>query len=278
MEDEAIGGAFDVDRLAIVAALAPIGDQGVGLLLAVLESKQAAQGSFKLIEVLCQPGQLLLRFLFLLRGPREGAAPLRDIIALLIEIGPLLGDGLSELLRLRLLILEPAGSGSLFTENLRQLRFELLILLGQDIMQLLALLLPCFLVDRSEPGLMQMSLARLVHRLGPCGNLRPPIDDQQQQNQRPHGAEQHRQKGKRVDPDSLSPTFHNSRCRLAASLGERGRPCLLRLAVKRFVLCCLARPDIESIPCGARACGEQVNCRRQALDRLFECAAACKGV
>ena len=66
MEDQADGRAFDVQRPPIVAVLAPIGHQRIGVLLALAQRLQVGQGSLHLVQLRRHPRHLGLRCLGLL--------------------------------------------------------------------------------------------------------------------------------------------------------------------------------------------------------------------
>jgi hypothetical protein len=85
---------------------------------------------------------------------------------------------------------------------------ELLVLLVQQGVQGLAAALPFGLLGLRGPGIFFGLAGSGLERLGPRDRLGPPVDNQQQQDQRPHGAQEHGQKGERRYLQDLPPPPH----------------------------------------------------------------------
>jgi hypothetical protein len=160
----------------------------IRLLFAPSQLLQVAQRLLELIEVAGDSLQFFLRRLLLFRGLGQALLPPRQGSALLFQIPRFRVHGLLEMLELLLLFLDfLVRRGGLPQDGL-QLGLQLLLLPGQRIVKLLALAFPFGFVEGCQLGPASGSFhGRLLH-LRPRRDLRPAIDHQQQQDQRPHGA------------------------------------------------------------------------------------------
>jgi hypothetical protein len=221
VKDQAGPRAFDVDRLEALAALAKVGHQRVGMLVALTEHLKLAQSVFELGKLLCQAEPLFPAGLVLLVGLVQGHPPADQILAVLAEPALLLAQGLLKLAHAGLLLgqAEPGGC-DLFLEGL-ELGIQRGLLAREERVQGLSLPLPILFLDRGQLPLSSIPCRRplggtfgrafscRLHRPLPRRDPRPSVNHHQQQDQRTHGAEQHRQERKGVDLQWLAPSLHD---------------------------------------------------------------------
>jgi hypothetical protein len=219
MEDHAAGGAFDVDGPAILAAPAVIGHHRKRLLLALPGSFQVFQRLFHLQQVERHAPQRLAG-LFRLVGGLFGARAQRpqqlffglEPAALVLHFAAQLGA--------RVLFVVQAGGDLLeLFADFSHLQLYLDLLTCQLIVQNLAFPLPgraCLLLKSFAFGLLGGCPARmflsqpggftLCSGLG--GLMGLPVHDQQDQNQRPHSAQQYGQEGECRDLQLVPASSH----------------------------------------------------------------------
>jgi hypothetical protein len=194
MKDDPGCRALDVQGPAVLAAFAAIRHQRVGPLLALPCGFQLGQRLFQSLQIACQRGNFRSRCLTgLLVAPALDARRRQLLLA----------GGQLNLRRLQL----PAHSlaalldGLYFRARVRELtlgrlelRLHLLLLGRQSCMQRLGTLFPLRLVR----GLSLPQMGCGLERLGTHHGAGAPIQHQQQQNERSHGAEKHREERKSI--------------------------------------------------------------------------------
>jgi hypothetical protein len=217
VEDQTVGRALDVDGPAVVASAALVGDQGVGVLLALAGGLQLGQGAFDLVQVLGQPGQVGTGGGRLLGPVRGNSPPPGDVRLLLREIGRLGPKAGVQRVGAAVAVLHLGGQGPGPIRGRAELRPQRLVLLHDPGVQGLPPPLPFGLAGGDELGVLVLGLDQCVQGLGPRHRLGPAVDDEQEQDQRSHGAEQHRQERERRDLQDLPAAPH-----AAAPLSDAG--------------------------------------------------------
>jgi hypothetical protein len=222
MKQEAVRLAFDIHRLAIVAAFAQVRDERVSIFLALAQRFDACQRLFQLLELGGLAGQLAPRGITPLLGFRDGGLlavqdlatceqPALPDLDLVLQRGhaAFLGFDLDR----RFLHL-PFGLfhfADQFLNLVRQGRMKLFFaqlplaaVLGRHALGLGDPLVQCFVffggLGAKQGGLLLGLLQR--------GNLGAPVHDHEQEDQRAHCAQQHCQKWKRADTQCMPAPFH----------------------------------------------------------------------
>lgn len=192
MKDQSIGSAFDVERPAVVAAPALVGHQGIGLPLALTGRFQIGQGAFELGQGGGQPRQLCPRSLAHLGGLGGIGLIGGDGGLLLLQAGRFRLQSIAQLLDAGLLRLHVLVGGLGAALDGPDLGHELLGFIKELHVQGLAPALQLSGALGHGLGILGGQAGGL-QRLGPGHRFGPAIDHQQQQDQRAHGAEQHRE-------------------------------------------------------------------------------------
>jgi hypothetical protein len=202
--------ALDVQRMAVVAMLAAIGNQGIRLLLALPQGLQIGQGPFHLVQVCGHPSHLCLGSFCKLGLLRYSAAPGHELCFTLCHP---VAFALQALLQFAVTDLGSRRfdrGGFHLAANRLYLSERFLVLLLEQGVQGLAAFFPfglaagaCVLVLGGQAG-RRLFCLEAGHHFGAA------VDHQQQQDQRPHGAQEHRQEGERRNLQPLPPPFHDA--------------------------------------------------------------------
>ena len=239
MKHQRIAGAFHINRLAIGAVLAMVRHQRVGFLLAPFDRLQIVQGSFELVQFAGKAFQILLGRLFPRAGVGQHSTANGQLRAFLVQIRFLIANGLVQRDDLQFFVFEALQSGILVSQDGPELVLQFDLLLHQQLVKLANLAFPFLLIDRAGLGFLGRDLGRDLRSLGPRHHLRSAIEHQQQQDQRPHGAQKHRQEWKGVNMNVPFPAHGEkglqiAECRLQIELPDsvfQSAICILQSAI-----------------------------------------------
>ena len=167
------------------------------------------QGSFELVQLACKAFQILLGRLFPRAGVGQRSTANGQLRAFFVQIRFLITNGLVQRNDLQLFVFEALQSGILVSQDGPELVLQFDLLLHQQLVKLTNLAFPFLLIDRAGLGFLGRDLGRNFRRLGPRHHLRAAIEHQQQQDQRPHGAQKHRQEWECVNMNVPFPTHNN---------------------------------------------------------------------
>jgi hypothetical protein len=218
VKDQAVGATLDVDGLAVLSPPALVRDQGIRLVILLPEQLDVLESLFQAVQLLGQLEQVLARpllLLFLLVHLVFSCLQVCESFQKAEVLGP---HPAFEVLHALLAGLIGCQAGSGFFLDPFDPAAEQGVLLQKQCVQGLALSFPLGLARRVGAGRLRRLIGRGAGRgacgfpecLGPARSLGLPVDDQQQQNQRSHGAEQDGQKGKGRNLKPLPPAPHNS--------------------------------------------------------------------
>jgi len=201
MEYQAGGSTLDVNGPAVVAVPADVGDKRIGLLVAFTQGAEIAQGLFKPLQFAGQPGQLPLGSLHLLACSGD-PGPARGQLILLADQEPGLGfQAEPQVAKMFLRGLNLRGRGRGFALNGFDPADDILLFAGEQVVQLAPPRLPFRLagglLSGSAFGVLGHGARGGLLGLGTRHGLGAPVDDQQEQDQRSHGAQKDRQEGER---------------------------------------------------------------------------------
>jgi hypothetical protein len=219
VEDDALGRAFDIDGPATLATAAVVGHYRKRVLLALPRCPEILQRLFHLQQVGGHALQRLVRVLRLGGGLIGSAAQRGQCLLSSLDLAALILNSVSQLRTGVLFIAQAGGDLAELFAHLPHLQLQFDLLPGQPGVQCIALLLPggarlsLLLLEVSPPGFLTLrTLLGLPCRFA----LRPrlgrlvclPVHDEQDQDQRPHGAEQHGQEGERRNLQLVPASSH----------------------------------------------------------------------
>jgi hypothetical protein len=217
VEDQAVGGTLDVQGPAVVAKAAAVGDQRVCVLLPLPGGLEIGQGALDLVQVLGQPGQVGARDCHLLRALCHGRSPPVDLRLLFHQAGLLGLEPGAQVVRARAFLFDFDTHAPGPVLNGSHLGLECISFLHNLGVEGQPAALPFGLPGSGELGVLGLGLHHRLERLGSRHGLGPAVDDKQEQDQRSHGAQEHRQKRERRDLQYLPAAPH-----AAASLSVAG--------------------------------------------------------